>query len=437
MPSQLNTEQINRYKRHLLLPEVGVEGQLKLLNARVLCIGAGGLGCPISLYLAAAGVGTIGLADVDVVSPSNLQRQILFGVSSVGEPKVAAAAKRLKDLNPDVNLVEHKTVVNSQNVLDLVKDYDIIIDGTDNFPTRYCVNDACVIQKKPNVYGSIFRFEGMVTVFASHLPNPDRPGEHGPCYRCMYPEPPDPGSVPSCAEGGVIGVLPGIIGTLQANEVIKLILGLGRPAIGRLLTFSALDLEIKTFKLRRDPNCPVCGERPSITKPIDYEEFCGVPILDPKSLAETEDEVRRTKSGAMSGTMGGNGKAAAKPDPSLDGRGLPPGYKFNPDWEVTPREVKSLLDQKQDFLFVDCRLPNEQAITSIPGAKLIPLQQLGQRMGELKGHEKDKVVVHCKSGGRSMQFTQILRQQGFKDVKSMAGGILLWNKDINPGGPQY
>jgi len=437
MPSQLNTEQINRYKRHLLLPEVGVDGQLKLLSAKVLCIGAGGLGCPISLYLAAAGVGTIGLADVDVVSPSNLQRQILFGVSSVGEPKVAAAAKRLKDLNPDVNILQHKTVVNSQNVLELVKDYDIIIDGTDNFPTRYCVNDACVIQKKPNVYGSIFRFEGMVTVFASHLPNPDRPNEHGPCYRCMYPEPPDPGSVPSCAEGGVIGVLPGIIGTLQANEVIKLILGLGRPAIGRLLTFSALDLEIKTFKLRRDPNCPVCGERPSITQPIDYEEFCGVPILDPKSLAETEDEVRRTKSGEMSATTSGNGQPTAKPDPSLDARGLPPGYKFNPDWEVTPREVKSLLDQKQDFLFVDCRLPNEQAITSIPAAKLIPLQQLGQRMGELKGHEKDKVIVHCKSGGRSMQFTQILRQQGFKDVKSMAGGILLWNKDINPGGPQY
>jgi adenylyltransferase/sulfurtransferase len=343
----------------------------------------------------------------------------------------------LKDLNPDVNILQHKTVVNSQNVLELVKDYDIIIDGTDNFPTRYCVNDACVIQKKPNVYGSIFRFEGMVTVFASHLPNPDRPNEHGPCYRCMYPEPPDPGSVPSCAEGGVIGVLPGIIGTLQANEVIKLILGLGRPAIGRLLTFSALDLEIKTFKLRRDPNCPVCGERPSITKPIDYEEFCGVPILDPKSLAETEDEVRRTKSGEMSATTSGNGQPTAKPDPSLDARGLPPGHKFNPDWEVTPREVKSLLDQKQDFLFVDCRLPNEQAITSIPAAKLIPLQQLAQRMGELKGHEKDKVIVHCKSGGRSMQFTQILRQQGFKDVKSMAGGILLWNKDINPGGPQY
>ncbi|MGD0768485.1 MAG: molybdopterin-synthase adenylyltransferase MoeB [Tepidisphaeraceae bacterium] len=426
--TQLNTEQINRYKRHLILPEVGMDGQLKLINAKVLCIGAGGLGCPISLYLAAAGVGTIGLADVDVVSPSNLQRQVLFGVSTIGEDKVKAAGKRLKDLNPDVNIIEHKTVVNSSNVLELVKDYDVIIDGTDNFPTRYCVNDACVLLRKPNVYGSIFRFEGMVTVFAAHLENPDRPGERGPCYRCMYPEPPDPGSVPSCAEGGVVGVLPGIIGTLQANEVLKLILGIGRPAIGRLTTFSALDLEFKTFKLRRDPACPVCGDQPSITKPIDYEQFCGVPTLDPKSLAETEAEVRQSKTGFS---------AHPKSDPSLDSRGLPPGYAFKPDWEITPREVKSLLDQSNDFLLIDCRLPSEQAITRIDSAKLIPLQQLAQRIGELKGHEQDKIVVHCKSGGRSMQFTQILRQQGFKDVKSMAGGILLWNKDVNPGGPQY
>jgi molybdopterin/thiamine biosynthesis adenylyltransferase/rhodanese-related sulfurtransferase len=426
--TQLNNEQINRYKRHLILPEIGMEGQLKLLNAKVLCIGAGGLGSPISLYLAAAGVGTIGMADIDVVSPSNLQRQVLFGVSTIGEDKVKAAAKRLKDLNPDAKIIEHKTVINSSNVLEIVKDYDIVIDGTDNFPTRYCVNDACVILKKPNVYGSIFRFEGMITVFAPHLQNPDRPGEHGPCYRCMYPEPPDPGSVPSCAEGGVVGVLPGIIGTLQANEVIKLILGIGRPAIGRLTTFSSMDLEFKTFKLRRDPACPVCGDHPTITKPIDYEQFCGVPTLDPKSLAETEAEVRNAKSG-------GNGQP--KPDPSLDSRGLPPNYPFKPDWEITPRDVKSMLDEHKDFLFIDCRLPSEQAITAIHQAKLIPLQQLAQRIGELKGHEQEKIVVHCKSGGRSMQFTQILRQQGFKDVKSMAGGILLWNKDINPGGPQY
>ena len=449
--TQLSNDQINRYKRHLLLPEVGIDGQKKLLNAKVLCIGAGGLGCPISLYLAAAGVGTIGLADVDVVSPSNLQRQVLFGVSSVGEDKVKAAARRLRDLNPDCNVIEHKVVVNSENVLDLIKDYDIVIDGTDNFPTRYCVGDACVIAKKPNVYGSIFRFEGMITVFAPHLKNPDT-ADHGPCYRCMYPEPPDPGSVPSCAEGGVVGVLPGIIGTLQANEVIKLILGIGRPAIGRLITFSSMDMEFKTFKLRRDPTCPVCGNNPTITKPIDYEQFCGAPILDPKSLAETQEEVSRmraathatqtepgragptgaTRPGSVPGAMQG-----AAPASNLDPRGLPPGYQFKPDWEITPRDVKALLDKGEKFVFIDCRLPNEHQITHIEGAQLIPLQQLHQRLGELRGRENDKVVVHCKSGARSLQFTQTLRQSGFKDVRSMAGGILLWNKDVNPGGPQY
>jgi adenylyltransferase/sulfurtransferase len=429
--TQLNTEQINRYKRHLILPEVGVEGQKKLLNAKVLCIGAGGLGCPISLYLAAAGVGTIGLADVDVVSPSNLQRQILFGVGNIGEPKVEAAARRLKDLNPDLKLIEHKTVVNSSNVLDLIKDYDVIIDGTDNFPTRYCVNDASVLLKKPNVYGSIFRFEGMVTVFAPHLKNPDT-GQQGPCYRCMYPEPPDPGSVPSCAEGGVLGVICGTIGSLQANETVKLILGIGRPAIGRLITYSSLDMEFKTFKVRHDPNCPVCGSHPTITEPIDYEQFCGVPILDPKSLEETDAEVKRAKS------TGDNGQGARPaPDPSLDPRGLPPGYAFKPDWEITPREVKSMLDRRDKFVFIDCRLPNEHQITHIEGATLLPLQQIQQRFEELRPLKEEKIVVHCKSGGRSMSFTQALRQAGFKDVRSMAGGILLWNKDINPGGPQY
>src|SRR3954464_1737780 len=319
--TQLTGDQVNRYRRHLLLPEVGMEGQKKLLNAKVLCIGAGGLGCPISLYLAAAGVGTIGLAAVEVVSPSNLERQVLFGVSSVGEDKVSAAAKRLRDVNPDCNVREHKTVVNSGNVMDLIREYDIIIDGTDNFPTRYCVGDACVLQKKPNVYGSIFRFEGMVTVFAPHLQNPDT-REQGPCYRCLYPEPPDPGSVPSCAEGGVLGVLPGIIGTLQANEVLKLILGVGRAAIGRLVTFSSMDMEFRTFKIRRDPTCPVCGNNPTITAPVDYEQFCGVPILDPKSLEETAAEVKKAKA-----------PATAAPDPSLHARGLPPGYQFKPDWE--------------------------------------------------------------------------------------------------------
>jgi molybdopterin/thiamine biosynthesis adenylyltransferase/rhodanese-related sulfurtransferase len=423
--TQLTSTQVNRYKRHLLLPEVGMEGQKKLLNAKVLCIGAGGLGCPIALYLAAAGVGTIGLADVDVVSPSNLQRQVLFGISNIGEDKVQAAAKRLKDVNPDCNVIPHKVLVNSQNVMDLIKDYDIIIDGTDNFPTRYCVGDACVLAKKPNVYGSIFRFDGQVTVFAPHLKNPDT-GEAGPCYRCMFPEPPDPGSVPSCAEGGVVGVLPGIIGTLQAVEVIKLIVGFGKPSIGKLTYFDAMDMEFRQFKLRRDPACPVCGEHPTITAPIDYEQFCGVPILDPKSAEETAAEVNHAKEPAV------KPKAA-----DVDDRGLPRGYSFKPDWEITPREVKSMLDRGDKFYFVDCRLPNEYEITNIPGATLIPLQQIQQFGEELKKHKDEKVIVHCRSGARSMQFAQILKQNGFADVKSMAGGILLWNKDVNPGGPQY
>ena len=424
--TQLSSDQINRYKRHLILPEVGVEGQKKLLNAKVLCIGTGGLGSPISLYLAAAGVGTIGLADIDVVSPSNLQRQVLFGTSTLGEDKVKAAAKRLKDLNPDVQINQHKCIVSAENVLDLIKDYDIVIDGTDNFPTRYCVGDACVLLKKPNVYGSIFRFDGQTTVFAPHLNNP-KTGERGPCYRCLYPEPPDPGSVPSCAEGGVLGVLPGVIGTLQANEVIKLILGVGQPAIGKLTYFDALDFEFRQFKIRRDPNCPVCGDHPTITAPIDYEQFCGVPAMDPKSLEETKREVIDAKSGGPKPPASGD----------FDEKGLPKGYAFKPDWEVTPREVKAMLDKGEKFVFIDCRMPNEYEITRIEGAKLLPLQQIGQRFAELKPHANEKVIVHCKSGGRSMQFTQILRQQGFKDVKSMAGGILLWNKDINPGGPQY
>jgi len=428
--SQLSSEQVNRYKRHLILPEVGPEGQQKLLNAKVLCIGAGGLGCPISLYLAAAGVGTIALADVDVVSPSNLQRQVLFGTDDIGEDKVKAAARRLRDLNPDVKLVELKTIVNSSNVMDLIEGYDVIIDGTDNFPTRYCVNDACVLMKKPNVYGSIFRFEGMVTVFAPHLTNPDT-GERGPCYRCMYPEPPDPGSVPSCAEGGVLGVICGAIGSLQANEAIKLILGIGRPAIGRLVTYSSLDLDFRSYKLRRDPNCPVCGDHPTITAPVDYEQFCGVPILDPKSLEETKQEAQRARQG------GHPGQVATAPAASVDARGLPPGYQFKPDWETTPREVKSMLDRGDKFYFVDCRLPNEYQITHIDGTELIPLQQLAQNIDKLRRRQNEKIVVHCKSGGRSLQFTQALRQAGFKDVKSMAGGISLWNKDINPGGPQY
>jgi len=287
------------------------------------------------------------------------------------------------------------------------------------------VNDASYFLRKPLVDGSIFRFEGQATVY--------QPGKG--CYRCLFPAPPPPGAVPSCADAGVLGVLPGIIGTLQANEVLKLILGVGTPTIGKLTTFAAMDLEFRTFKLRRDPNCPVCGDHPTITEPIDYEQFCGVPILDPKSAEETAREGQNAKA-AKSAPAGGP-PAAKRPDPSLDARGLPPGYAYDPEWEVTPREVKSLLDHGDRFVFIDCRLPNEYQITNIPGAQLIPLQQIGQRIGELRGKEGEKVVVHCRSGGRSLQFAQILRQQGFKDVKSMAGGILLWNKDVNPGGPQY
>ncbi|MEM6313107.1 MAG: molybdopterin-synthase adenylyltransferase MoeB [Planctomycetota bacterium] len=424
---QLNNEQVNRYKRHLILPEVGMDGQKKLLGAKVLCIGAGGLGCPISLYLAAAGVGTIGLADVDVVSPSNLQRQILFGTDQVGQDKVAAASDRLTQLNPDVNVVKHKTLVNADNVMDLISGYDVIIDGTDNFPTRYCVNDACVLAGKPNVYGSIFRFEGMVTVFDPTRENPLRPGEAGPCYRCLYPEPPDPGSVPSCAEGGVLGVLPGIIGTLQASEVIKLITGIGTPAIGKLLSFSALDLEFRTFKIRRDPDCPVCGDEPTIKEPQDYEQFCGVPILDPQSVAETKNEVRKATGEEMEGATD-----------ELDAHGLPHGYALDAQREITPRDLKSKLDANEDFLFIDCRLPTEVAITTIDGSELIPLQQLDARFDdELDGHQDRETIVYCRSGQRSLQFVDFLKRQGFKDAKSLAGGILLWNKDVNPGGVQY
>jgi adenylyltransferase/sulfurtransferase len=423
----LSPEQVNRYRRHLILPEVGMAGQKKLLNAKVLCIGAGGLGCPISLYLAAAGVGTIGLADVDVVSPSNLQRQILFGTDQIGDDKVAAAEKRLNGLNPDAKIVKHKTLVNSKNVMDLIAGYDVIIDGTDNFPTRYCVGDACVIAGKPNVYGSIFRFEGMVTVFDPQRQNPLRPGEAGPCYRCLYPEPPEPGSVPSCAEGGVLGVLPGIIGTLQANEVIKLILGVGTPAIGKLLSFSALDFEFRTFKLRRDPECPACGDQPTITEPIDYEQFCGPPILDAQSVAETKNEVRQATGQEVEGATN-----------ELDEKGLPHGYALDTQREVTPRQVKELLDGGEDFEFIDCRLPTEVAITTIDGSRLIPLQQLDRVFDdEFDGKEGRRTIVYCRSGQRSLQFVDYLKRQGFTDARSMAGGILLWNKDVNPGGPQY
>jgi sulfur-carrier protein adenylyltransferase/sulfurtransferase len=424
---QLSSDQINRYKRHLLLPEVGLEGQKKLLNARVLCIGAGGLGCPIALYLAAAGVGTIGLADVDVVSPSNLQRQVLFGLSDVGVDKVTAAANRLRDLNPDVKLIEHKCVVNSFNVMDLINDYDIIIDGTDNFPTRYCVNDACVLMGKTNVYGSIFRFDGMVTVFDPKRTNPER-NEPGPCYRCLYPEPPDPGSVPSCAEGGVMGVLPGVIGTLQATEVVKLITGIGKPAVGRLLTYDALDAEFRTFKIRRDKRCPVCGDKPSIFEPIDYEQFCGMPILDPSSVEETRAEVNRL--------LEEQGKALLD-RVGLDDRGLPPGYALKADVEITPRDLKQKLDAGESVTIIDCRAPQERDICKLDDQFAIPLEQVSGRGHELNEHKHQPIVAYCRVGTRSIQFARLLQQQGYTDVRSLAGGIVLWNSDVNPGGVTY
>jgi adenylyltransferase/sulfurtransferase len=424
--ANLNPDQINRYKRHLLLPEVGMAGQKKLLDAKVLCIGAGGLGCPISLYLAAAGVGTIGLADVDVVSPSNLQRQILFGVKQVGQDKVRAAAERLRDLNPDVNVEEHKCVVDSSNVMDLIEPYDVVIDGTDNFPTRYCVNDAAVLMKKINVYGSIFRFDGMVTVFAPHLKHVER-DEPGPCYRCLYPEPPDPGSVPSCAEGGVMGVLPGVIGTLQASEVIKLITGIGKPAIGKLIRYDALDLTFQTLKLRRDPTCPVCGSKPTIFEPIDYEQFCGMPILDRNSVEETRAEVNKALAELGLGPL---------ETASLDERGLPRGYSLKSDIEVTPRELRRRIDADETVILVDCRTPNEREIVKLDDQAFVPLEQISNRIDELKHHAGTPIVAYCRIGTRSIQFAQILRQHGL-DARSLAGGILLWNTDVEPGGIVY
>ncbi len=407
------------------MPEVGVRGQKRLMSARVLIVGAGGLGCPAAMYLASAGVGTIGLADADVVSLSNLQRQVLFDSASIGKPKVQIASDRLRAMNADVQVDEHQVLVTSKNVLGLVRNYDIVLDCTDNFPTRYCLNDACVIEKRANIFGSLFRFDGMMTVFAPHLA---KAGARLPCYRCLHPTPPDPGSVPNCAEAGVLGVIPGIIGSLQALEAIKLIIGIGEVSTGKLLTISSLEMDVRTFKIRASPDCPVCSEHPTITAPIDYEQFCGMPILDPASQAETGANV--TNDPILNADI-------SKKIPDLDERGLPVDYPFLPDWEVTPRQVKAMLDGKEDFVFIDCRLPHEVEITKIDGAELIPLQQLSEHLQRLRMVDNKKIVVHCRSGGRSLKFAQILMNEGFEDVKSMAGGILLWNRDVNPGGPQY
>jgi molybdopterin/thiamine biosynthesis adenylyltransferase/rhodanese-related sulfurtransferase/molybdopterin converting factor small subunit len=375
----LSHEEILRYSRHLILPDVGVEGQRKLKAARVLLVGAGGLGSPAALYLAAAGVGTIGLVDFDVVDKTNLQRQIIHGTSTVGRPKLESAEARIRDLNPNVRVEPFETRLTSENALDIIREFDIVADGTDNFPTRYLVNDACVLLGKPNVYGSIFRFEGQASVFYA---------QQGPCYRCLYSEPPPPGLVPSCAEGGVLGVLPGIIGSLQAMETIKLILGVGEPLIGRLVLFDALKLEFRELKLEKDPDCPVCGRNPTVTELIDYEAFCGV--------------------GA---------------EPAYDGA------------EVTALDLKQELDHGKRILLVDVREPHEHEIAHIDGAVLVPLGQLPERLKELDDHAE--IVTHCHHGARSLKALEILKAAGFAKVRSLRGGIDAWAVNVDPGLPRY
>jgi adenylyltransferase/sulfurtransferase len=377
----LSKDEILRYSRHLIMPEVGMEGQLKLKQARVLMIGTGGLGAPLGLYLAAAGVGHLGLVDFDKVDFTNLQRQVTFGTSDVGRRKVEAARERLANLNPEIEIRVFETMLTSANALEIFRDYDIIVDGTDNFPTRYLVNDACVLSGKINVYGSIFRFEGQATLFGA-------PG--GPCYRCLYPEPPPPGLVPSCAEGGVLGVLPGIVGSIQAMETIKLILGKGDSLVGRLLLFDALQMRFRELKLRKNPDCPVCGEKRTITKLIDYQEFCGI-----------------------------RGEEAA-PTVSVP--------------EITPRELKARLDRGDDVFILDVREPHEYQICQI-GGHLIPLGDLPRRVNELDSSRE--IVAHCRSGKRSADAVAFLRQAGFRKIWNLKGGILAWSDEVDPRVPKY
>ncbi len=377
----LSNEEIARYSRHLILPEVGMEGQRKLKQAKVAMVGAGGLGAPLGLYLAAAGVGRIGIVDFDVVDASNLHRQVIHGTKDIGRKKLDSAADSMRDINPNVQIDKFDTGLTSENALEILRDYDLVIDGTDNFPTRYLVNDACVLLGKPNVYGSIFRFEGQATVFAY---------QGGPCYRCLYPEPPPPGLVPSCAEGGVLGILPGMIGIVQATEAVKIILGVGQTLKNRLLLYDALNMRFRELKLRRDPACPVCGDHPTVTKLIDYQEFCG--LNRPKTMPVSNDQ-------------------------------------------IDPTEVKAKLDRGDDFTFIDVREPHEYQIARIPGATLLPLGELGKRLSELPtGRE---LVVHCKSGGRSQQAVDFLKQNGYPQARNMTGGILAWADKVDPTVPKY
>jgi adenylyltransferase/sulfurtransferase len=379
---KLSKEEVQRYSRHLIMPEVGMEGQLKLKRARVLTIGTGGLGAPLGLYLAAAGVGRLGLVDFDVVDNSNLQRQVTFTTADVGKPKSEAAKARLSALNPSIEIVSYETRLTSENALELFRDYDIIVDGTDNFPTRFLVNDACVLLGKPNVYGSIFRFEGQATVFGY-------PG--GPCYRCLYPEPPPPGLVPSCAEGGVLGVLPGIVGSIQAMETIKLILGAGEPLVGRLLLFDALAMRFRELKLKRNPECPMCGDHRTITKLIDYEEFCGI---------------RGEEAPAMTDGMR----------------------------EISATELKTRQDRGDNLFVLDVREPHEYQICNLNGT-LIPLGELQRRVNELDSSAE--MVVHCRSGKRSADAIRFLQTVGFKKLWNLKGGILAWANEVDPRMPKY
>jgi sulfur-carrier protein adenylyltransferase/sulfurtransferase len=381
-PVTLSKEEILRYSRHLIMPEVGMEGQLKLKSAKVALIGTGGLGAPLGMYLAAAGIGRIGLVDFDVVDFTNLQRQVIHGTKDVGRKKLDSAAETMLDINPFLEIDRHETALTSENALQILKDYDIVVDGTDNFPTRYLVNDACVLLGKPNVYGSIFRFEGQATVFAY---------EGGPCYRCLYPEPPPPGLVPSCAEGGVLGILPGTIGLIQATETVKLILGIGEPLVGRLLLYDALAMRFRELKLRRNVECPVCGDHPTIRELIDYEQFCGIPNQPHEPVAAEGD--------------------------------------------IDPVEVKAKIDRGDPFVLIDVREPHEYQICNIPYAKLIPLGDLPKRVSEL--NSADEIVAHCKSGMRSAKAVDFLKQAGFRKVRNMKGGILAWSDKVDPSVPKY
>ncbi len=381
---QLSNDEMARYSRHLILPEVGLEGQQKLKAAKVLCVGTGGLGSPLALYLAAAGIGTLGLVDFDVVDSSNLQRQIIHSTKDVGRPKIDSATEKLQALNPFLNVVKHEAMLTSQNALEIISQYDIVADGTDNFPTRYLVNDACVLTGKPNAYGSIFRFEGQASVFAT---------EQGPCYRCLYPEPPPPGLVPSCAEGGVLGILPGLVGVIQATEVIKLILGKGEPLIGRLLLVNALDMRFRELKLRKNPDCPVCGTHPTVTKLIDYQQFCGI-MPEPKI-------------------------------PTAVVNGIP---------QMSVQEFKRRRDAGDDVFLLDVREPFEYQIAQI-GGHLIPLNDLPDRVDELDPAKE--IVVQCKSGGRSQRAAEFLAKNGFAKLHNLAGGITAWANEIDPSVRKY